>query len=162
MHVAWFDEHGLNVRDVWNSAEQLETFVGTRLMPAVAEVGITSAPEVTVQACHAAQCELVVGGHLVLEQSTIPAAVYDKIAANAEWVHHPPIGAICHVAADAADGMVDVTSVWRSAQASINFAVNRLAPIAADLGFDLGIDGNPPPLAVVHAVYCPAPADVSA
>jgi len=43
-HVAWIDEAGLNVMDVWDSAEQFEAFVGTRLMAATAHAGIEGEP----------------------------------------------------------------------------------------------------------------------
>ena len=92
----------------------------------------------------------------------MPADAYDAMAASANWVADPPVGGICHIAADGADGMVNVVSVWRSVQASINFAVERVAVVGAQLGIELGIDGNPPSLAIAHAVYSPPTVDVTA
>jgi hypothetical protein len=51
-HVAGFDEHGLHVTDVWESAEQFQRFVDDRLMPGVAQVGIEGQPEVEVLPVH--------------------------------------------------------------------------------------------------------------
>ncbi len=52
-HVAFFDGEGLRVNDVWDSAEDLNNFVEKRLMPGVAQAGVTSQPEVEVYPAHA-------------------------------------------------------------------------------------------------------------
>jgi len=50
-HVAWFTDGGLNVLDVWDSAEQFEAFTA-RLVPGTQQAGITSEPQVEVQPAH--------------------------------------------------------------------------------------------------------------
>jgi hypothetical protein len=52
-HVAAFDTNGLRVTDVWDDAESLNTFVNTRLMPGVRQMGVDSSPEVEVYPIHA-------------------------------------------------------------------------------------------------------------
>jgi hypothetical protein len=51
-HVAWFEDGGLNVVDVWDSPEQLDAFVGMRLLPGTTQVGIEGEPKVEVQPAH--------------------------------------------------------------------------------------------------------------
>ena len=46
LHTAAFDANGLRVTDIWESAEQFNTFAATRLMPAVAQAGVSGAPNV--------------------------------------------------------------------------------------------------------------------
>lgn len=53
LHVAAFDEGGMHVTDLWDSAEQFQAFVDQRLMPGVAQVGIQSQPEIKVLPVHA-------------------------------------------------------------------------------------------------------------
>src|SRR4051812_27024518 len=51
-HAASFDENGgAHVADVWESREQLDRFVGTRLMPAMQKLGATP-PAVEVFDAH--------------------------------------------------------------------------------------------------------------
>ncbi len=53
-HVAFFDDTGFNVLDVWESPEHFQTFVDTRLMPGVAESGgVDGEPIVTITPAHA-------------------------------------------------------------------------------------------------------------
>ena len=52
-HVAAFDEGGILVTDVWESAEHFQRFVESRLMPGVQAVGITGEPDVTIHPVHA-------------------------------------------------------------------------------------------------------------
>ncbi|MGB8651001.1 MAG: hypothetical protein WCD35_10110 [Mycobacteriales bacterium] len=53
VHVASFGANGdLHCTDVWDSEEQLNTFLETRILPTVAAMGITSTPDVTIEACH--------------------------------------------------------------------------------------------------------------
>lgn len=47
-HVAGFDASGIRVTDIWDSAEQFNTFVQTRLMPGTVEAGIPGEPQVEV------------------------------------------------------------------------------------------------------------------
>ena len=51
-HVAAAGEDGLRRSDVWDSAEQFQAFVETRLMPGVAQVGIHTEPKVEILPVH--------------------------------------------------------------------------------------------------------------
>ena len=46
LHVAGFDENGIRVTDVWESEEQFNRFVESRLMPGVQQIGIQGQPDV--------------------------------------------------------------------------------------------------------------------
>jgi len=46
MHIAWLGDDGFRVVDVWDTAEQFQTFVETRLMPGVQQVGVEGQPKV--------------------------------------------------------------------------------------------------------------------
>ena len=52
-HVAFFDNNGLRVVDVWDNAEDFNNFANNRLMPGVAQAGVTSQPDVEVYPVHA-------------------------------------------------------------------------------------------------------------
>ena len=52
VHVAAIDENGGHMTDVWDSAEEFQTFVDTRLMPVVEKVGLDGAPDVRVYPLH--------------------------------------------------------------------------------------------------------------
>ena len=52
-HVAAFDDRGLRVTDVWESAEQFTEFVQHRLMPGVKAEGIEGEPHVEIYPAHA-------------------------------------------------------------------------------------------------------------
>jgi hypothetical protein len=52
-HVASFAANGLRVTDVWDSAEQFNQFVETRLMPAVLKAGISGPPRLEITPAHA-------------------------------------------------------------------------------------------------------------
>jgi hypothetical protein len=52
-HVAGFYDNTLRVTDIWESAEDFNNFVQNRLMPSVAQVGITGQPEVKLFPVHA-------------------------------------------------------------------------------------------------------------
>lgn len=45
-HVAWFDDDGLRVTDLWESPDKFQAFVEQRLRPGVEQVGIEGEPEV--------------------------------------------------------------------------------------------------------------------
>jgi hypothetical protein len=51
-HVASFDDDGLRVTDVWESADDFNRFVETRLMPGVQEAGIAGEPHVEITEAH--------------------------------------------------------------------------------------------------------------
>jgi hypothetical protein len=52
-HVAALDERGLHVTDIWDTAEQFQTFVASRLMPGVQQLGIPGEPRVEIVPVHA-------------------------------------------------------------------------------------------------------------
>ena len=52
-HIASFDEQGLHVCDIWDSADQFDRFVNDRLMRCVKEVGIGGEPDVGIYPVHA-------------------------------------------------------------------------------------------------------------
>ena len=47
-HVASFGDDGFRVTDIWESAEDFQKFVETRLMPGTQKVGIQGQPEVVI------------------------------------------------------------------------------------------------------------------
>jgi len=51
-HVAWFDQGGINVVDVWEAPEQFQGFVEERLTPATKQAGIQGEPKVDFQPAH--------------------------------------------------------------------------------------------------------------
>jgi hypothetical protein len=51
-HVAALDGDVLRVVDVWQSAEQFQAFVDSRLTPTVQQLGITTQPSVSVLPAH--------------------------------------------------------------------------------------------------------------
>ncbi|MFM9699283.1 class I SAM-dependent methyltransferase [Streptomyces europaeiscabiei] len=52
VHVAWFDDQGLHVTDVWESQQAFETFFTERLAPAIQKAGLTGTPETTISPLH--------------------------------------------------------------------------------------------------------------
>jgi hypothetical protein len=52
-HVATFDDKGLRVVDLWQSAEAFQSFVDKRLMPGVQQAGIQGEPKVEIYPAHA-------------------------------------------------------------------------------------------------------------
>jgi hypothetical protein len=52
-HVASFSPKGLHVTDLWDSAGDFQQFVETRLMPAVAKVGVKGQPVTQIHPVHA-------------------------------------------------------------------------------------------------------------
>src|ERR1700710_577043 len=51
-HVASFEGDTLRMLDIWDSEEQFMTFAQTRIMPAVAQVGLNGQPDMTVTSMH--------------------------------------------------------------------------------------------------------------
>jgi hypothetical protein len=51
-HIAGFADGELRVVDIWESAEQFQRFVETRLMPGVKQLGIEGEPEVELYEAH--------------------------------------------------------------------------------------------------------------
>jgi hypothetical protein len=52
-HVAFFGKDGFHVCDVWESAQDFNIFVETRLTPGVQKIGIKSQPKVEISETHA-------------------------------------------------------------------------------------------------------------
>jgi hypothetical protein len=51
-HIAGFDGRGIRVCDVWERAEDFQTFTEKRLMPAVQQLGIKGEPKVQILPAH--------------------------------------------------------------------------------------------------------------
>jgi hypothetical protein len=51
-HVASFEGDSLRMLDIWESEDQFMTFVQTRIMPAVTQVGMAGAPDMVVTPMH--------------------------------------------------------------------------------------------------------------
>ncbi len=51
-HAASFDDKGLRVCDVWESEEDLNNFMRSRMMPGVQELGIPGQPQTEVLPLH--------------------------------------------------------------------------------------------------------------
>jgi hypothetical protein len=61
-HIAWADPDGLNVIDLWDSAEDFEAFAHDRLMPVVkGQLGIEGEPVVEMHPLHARFVPVPVG-----------------------------------------------------------------------------------------------------
>jgi len=52
-HVSWFGPDGFRVMDVWDSAEDFQRFVETRLQPGVQKIGIQGQPKVEISEAYA-------------------------------------------------------------------------------------------------------------
>ena len=52
-HTAWFGDDGLHVFDLWDSAQDFQNFVSTRLGPATQRIGIKGQPKVDLSEAHA-------------------------------------------------------------------------------------------------------------
>ncbi len=51
-HVAWFDEDGMGIVDVWESPQDWQRFMDERLAPELATVGAEGQPEVEFHEVH--------------------------------------------------------------------------------------------------------------
>jgi|EndMetStandDraft_3_1072993.scaffolds.fasta_scaffold725460_2 hypothetical protein len=51
-HVAALDGDTLRVVDVWESPEQFQAFVDSKLMPCVQQLGITQEPKISILPAH--------------------------------------------------------------------------------------------------------------
>ena len=52
-HVAAFGNNAIRVTDIWESANEMNSFIQNRLMPEVMKMGITSQPQVETFPVHA-------------------------------------------------------------------------------------------------------------
>jgi hypothetical protein len=53
LHVSWFGGDGLHVMDLWDSPQEFQRFVETRLAPVTAKLGIKTQPKVEFAQTHA-------------------------------------------------------------------------------------------------------------
>jgi hypothetical protein len=53
LHVSAFDDGGAIITDVWESQEQFQRFLETRLMPGFEQVGMQGQPQVEFHPLHA-------------------------------------------------------------------------------------------------------------
>ena len=51
-HVASFDDGILRMTDVWDSAEQFNEFVTTRIVPGLQQLGIAGTPDIIMTEAH--------------------------------------------------------------------------------------------------------------
>jgi len=51
-HATAHDGNGLRITDIWESADDFQTFVNDRLMPGVTKAGLTSEPNVEIYPVH--------------------------------------------------------------------------------------------------------------
>ena len=52
LHVASFGDGVLSMTDVWDSEELFGTFVQTRILPGLSQLGIPGMPDIITQAAH--------------------------------------------------------------------------------------------------------------
>jgi hypothetical protein len=135
------DDGGLLIVDVWDSPEDLERFVQSKLGPAMEQTGIESqgAPRV-----HPVHNHFQGGGQegnviLLFETPGFNPQHYDEVTAKmdaheADGTGHP---AVSHTAAVTDDGMVFV-DIWESGEAAGKFVEEQVGPAAASAGHDLG------------------------
>jgi hypothetical protein len=71
-HIATFDEGVLRCFDVWESAEALNQFLQSRILPAVQAVGVTTQPTIQVTPLHELFVTRVAGQSLP-EQNRVEA-----------------------------------------------------------------------------------------
>jgi hypothetical protein len=53
LHVASFDDEGAHITDAWESADDFNAFVESRLMAGVQQAGLVGEPEVEILPAHA-------------------------------------------------------------------------------------------------------------
>jgi heme-degrading monooxygenase HmoA len=147
LHTAWSVGDQLNVCDIWETPEDFNTFVETRLMPGVAQVGIPGQPEVEIHPVHNWQLEKTLTPGSVVEEDELPVDAYKALEAQVSWREEPPIGGILHVACIAGD-MVRTVTAWESEADVDKFVADRLNPAAAALGFP-----EPPAPECFHEVH---------
>ena len=148
-HTAWFDDAGLRAIDVWESAEAFEAFVGGRLMPGVAQVGIAGEPEVVIAPAHA---DTVSGDAYASLRNSAANGVtmclswagwtperYDRASAIVGQHEDAPAGMIHHTAWFDGEG-IRVFDVWASADAFQAYVDRRLMPGIAQID---GVEGEP-------------------
>ena len=157
LHIASFDDTGLHVTDVWDTADDFNAFVADRLMPGVAQVGIDAGqPDVRIEPLEELLIEPVdPTGGIVFEflwsEGTLDKwnALKDRVG----WVAAPPVGGIVHTAVVGEHG-VHATDVWRSAADVEAFLTQRVLPAAEELGFT--VESPAPTMRPLHAIFDPS------
>ncbi len=152
LHEVWFEGDQLNVCDIWETAEAFNSFVETRLMPGVAQVGIQGQPSVEILPVYNWQLEKPFIPGAVVEEDEGPADSYMALEAEVKWRVEPPIGGISHVAVVDGD-LVRSVSVWESQDDHDNFVANRIGPAAEALGATAAPE--PPNFHPLHALFHP-------
>jgi hypothetical protein len=162
-HVASFKDGVLQVTDAWETAAHFEAFVASRLMPAIAAVGIEAdPPEPTIEEMHEFLVADVATPSPVLEEVFFPgvtAAAWDALAAEVGWAETTPVGGRAHLSVVRPDG-VSVYNVWRSIEDHEAFETDRVVPAMLRLGADL----PPAPeqsFRPVHRYFVPSEVSVS-
>lgn len=152
LHVSWFVGDQLNVCDIWETPEDFNAFVETRLMPGVAQAGIPGQPEVEIHPVYNWQLEKPFTPGSVVEEDELPAGAYKALEAQVGWRDVPPVGGIFHIAIVAGD-MVQMVTAWESEADEEKFGADRVGPVGAALGFP-----EPPRHAFheIHALFHPA------
>jgi heme-degrading monooxygenase HmoA len=80
-------------------------------------------------------------------------AQYEKIAQVVNLDDQTPTGLICHAVAETPSGEVVIVDVWESAEASAEFARDRVFPAFAATGNDeLMAQGPPPAYETFHLI----------
>ena len=80
-------------------------------------------------------------------------AQYEKVAQVVNLDDQPPAGLICHAVAETPSGEVVIVDVWESAEASAEFARDRVFPAFAATGNDeLMAQGPPPAYETFHLI----------
>jgi len=72
-------------------------------------------------------------------------AQYEKVAQVVNLDDQTPKGLICHAVAETPSGEVVIVDVWESAEASAEFARERVFPAFAATGNDELVAQGPPP-----------------
>ncbi len=147
LHQAWFVDDQLNVVDIWQSAEDLSTFLETRLMPGVTQALVTGQPEVEILPIYHFQVEKPFVPGAVVAEEEIPVGAYQALEAAVKWRELPPIGGISHIACIDGDMMRSI-SVFESEGDIELFEAERIGPAAAALGFPA-----PPPDAKARQLH---------
>jgi len=146
-HTAAVNEDGsLVIVDLWESPEQLEAFVGERLMPAIEEVGIAQTQPRVMPVHNTIEGAAPEGNVLVLIEMEGSTDLYDDMAADMD-AHAEPGSHPAHVHAVATDGTtLVVADLWASEEDFGRFAQEQVGPAAEKHG----VDGVDPRAARVH------------
>ncbi len=134
LHVAWFVDDQLNVCDIWDSADDFDKFVGQRLMPGVAQIGIVGQPEVKVLPLYSWQLEQAPAAGAVVGDDEIPLEAFQALEGKVAWRSVPPAGGVCLIAGIEGP-LARLVTVFESEAAVEAFERDRIGPAAAELGF---------------------------